>query len=67
MFALKFSHLIKERTQGEVYNFYIDMRAFGKGYEEFYSRVLHEGANVIRGRSPRWSRRAGRSVTKVHC
>jgi heterodisulfide reductase subunit A len=50
MYALKFSHLIKERTQGEVYNFYIDMRAFGKGYEEFYSRVLHEGANVIRGK-----------------
>jgi heterodisulfide reductase subunit A len=50
MFALKFSHLIKERTQGEVYNFYIDMRAFGKGYEEFYARVLHEGANVIRGK-----------------
>ena len=50
MFALKFSHLIKERTQGEVYNFYIDMRAFGKGYEEFYSRVLREGANVIRGK-----------------
>jgi heterodisulfide reductase subunit A len=50
MFALKFSHLIKERTEGEVYNFYIDMRAFGKGYEEFYARVLHEGANVIRGK-----------------
>jgi heterodisulfide reductase subunit A len=50
MFALKFSHLIKERTQGEVYNFYIDMRAFGKGYEEFYARVLHEGSNVIRGK-----------------
>jgi heterodisulfide reductase subunit A len=33
-----------------MYNFYIDMRAFGKGYEEFYSRVLHEGANVIRGK-----------------
>jgi heterodisulfide reductase subunit A len=50
MFALKFAHLIKERTEGEVYNFYIDIRAFGKGYEEFYSRVLHEGANVIRGK-----------------
>jgi len=50
MYALKFSHLIKERTEAEVYNFYIDMRAFGKGYEEFYSRVLHEGANVIRGK-----------------
>jgi heterodisulfide reductase subunit A len=50
MYALKFSHLIKERIEGEVYNFYIDMRAFGKGYEEFYSRVLNEGANVIRGK-----------------
>jgi len=50
MYALKFAHLIKERTEAEVYNFYIDMRAFGKGYEEFYSRVLHEGANVIRGK-----------------
>ena len=50
MYALKFSHLIKERAEAEVYNFYIDMRAFGKGYEEFYSRVLHEGANVIRGK-----------------
>jgi len=51
MYALKFAHLIKERCpEAEVYNFYIDMRAFGKGYEEFYSRVLHEGANVIRGK-----------------
>ena len=51
MYALKFAHLIKERCpEAEVYNFYIDMRAFGKGYEEFYSRVLHEGVNVIRGK-----------------
>ncbi len=51
MYALKFAHLIKERCpEAEVYNFYIDMRAFGKGYEEFYSRVLQEGANVIRGK-----------------
>jgi heterodisulfide reductase subunit A len=50
MYALKFAHLIKERTEGEVYNFYIDVRASGKGYEEFYSRVLHEGINVIRGK-----------------
>jgi heterodisulfide reductase subunit A len=50
MYALKFAHLVKERSEAEVYNFYIDIRAFGKGYEEFYSRVLHEGANVIRGK-----------------
>ncbi len=52
MYALKFAHLIKERCpEAEVYNFYIDMRAAGKGYEEFYSRVLHEGINVIRGKA----------------
>jgi heterodisulfide reductase subunit A len=50
MYALKFAHLVRERTDAEVYQFYIDMRAFGKGYEEFYSRVLDEGATVIRGK-----------------
>ncbi len=71
MYALKFAHLVKERTSAEVYQFYIDMRAFGKGYEEFYSRVLDEGANVIRGRVAEiveagWSgEEAG--VLLVHC
>jgi len=51
MYALKFAHLVKDRTPAEVYQFYIDMRAFGKGYEEFYSRVLDEGVNVIRGKA----------------
>jgi heterodisulfide reductase subunit A len=50
MYALKFAHLVTERTEADVYEFYIDMRAFGKGYEEFYSRVLHEGTTVIRGK-----------------
>ncbi len=50
MYALKFAHLIKDRTDADVYQFYIDMRAFGKGYEEFYSRILDEEVNVIRGK-----------------
>jgi heterodisulfide reductase subunit A len=50
MYALKFAHLVRERAGAEVYQFYIDMRAFGKGYEEFYSRVLDEGVTVIRGK-----------------
>jgi heterodisulfide reductase subunit A len=50
MYALKFSHLVKDRTDAEVYQFYIDLRAFGKGYEEFYSRILDEDVNVIRGK-----------------
>jgi heterodisulfide reductase subunit A len=50
MYSLKLAHLIKERTEADVYNFYIDMRTPGKGYEEFYERLLLEGINFIRGR-----------------
>ncbi len=50
MYSLKFAHLIKEKTDAEVYDFYIDMRCFGKGYEEFYHRLLEEGTKFIRGR-----------------
>jgi len=50
MYALKYSHLIKEKTNAEVYQMYIDMRCFGKGYEEFYERVSEEGVNFIRGK-----------------
>jgi len=52
MYSLKFAHLVKEKLPDtEVYNFYIDLRAFGKGYEEFYQRVMNEGANLIRGKA----------------
>ena len=50
MHALKYSHLIKEKTNAEVYQMYIDMRCFGKGYEEFYNRIQNEGINFIRGK-----------------
>jgi heterodisulfide reductase subunit A len=51
MAALKFAHLVHERVPtAEVYNFYIDVRASGKHYEEFYHRVLNEGAHFVRGR-----------------
>jgi heterodisulfide reductase subunit A len=50
MYALKFAHLLKEKTDAEVFQFYIDMRTFGKGYEEFYDRLLDEGVFFIRGR-----------------
>lgn len=50
MYSLKFAHLIKERTGAEVYNFYIDIRAGGKNYEEFYQRLLSEDVNFIRGK-----------------
>jgi heterodisulfide reductase subunit A len=51
MQSLKFAHLVKEHVPGvTVYNFYIDMRTSGKGYDEFYQRLLDEGTLFVRGR-----------------
>ncbi len=50
MYSLKQAHLVRDKTHGEVYEFYMDMRAFGKGYEEFYERVQEEGVVMVRGR-----------------
>ena len=50
MYALKHAHLVRDKTGAEVFEFYMDMRTFGKGYEEFYERVQEEGVNMIRGR-----------------
>ena len=50
MYSLKLAHLIKEHTGAEVYNFYIDMRTPGKGYEEFYDKLMNEGVHFVRGR-----------------
>jgi heterodisulfide reductase subunit A len=48
MYSLKFAHLVREITGAKVYQVYRDMRAFGKGYEEFFNRVEHEGAVFVR-------------------
>lgn len=51
MYSLKFAHLVNERLPGtDVYNFYIDIRTPGKGYEEFYNRILAEATQFVRGR-----------------
>lgn len=51
MYSLKYSHLIKEKIKdADVYQFYIDMRCFGKGFEEFYERLSEEGVIFIRGK-----------------
>ncbi len=52
MYSLKFSHIIREKIHdAEIYQMYIDLRCFGKGYEEFYNRLQEEGVNFIRGRA----------------
>ncbi len=66
MYALKYAHLIKDKCghDTEVYNFYIDMRCFGKGYEEFYKRVQSEGVRMIRGKASKVEMRDGLLVVK---
>jgi heterodisulfide reductase subunit A len=52
MYSLKLAHLVKEKLPvAEVTEYYIDMRAYGKGYEEFYERIKREGISVIRGKT----------------
>jgi heterodisulfide reductase subunit A len=50
LYSLKLAHLIKERTEAELFNFYIDMRTPGKSMEEFYNRIAEEGVMMIRGK-----------------
>ncbi len=51
MYSLKLAHLVKEKLpDATVSEYYIDMRAFGKGYEEFYNRIKREGVHIVRGR-----------------
>ena len=61
MYALKYAHLLKDKCghHTEVYNFYIDMRCFGKGYEEFYKRVQSEGVRMVRGKASRVEEKDG--------
>jgi heterodisulfide reductase subunit A len=51
MASLKNAYTIKERyPDSDVYIFYIDIRAFGRMYEEFYRRVQEIGVKFIRSR-----------------
>ncbi|HOD37005.1 MAG TPA: CoB--CoM heterodisulfide reductase iron-sulfur subunit A family protein [Syntrophales bacterium] len=53
MYSLKFAHLFKEKTEANIYQLYIDMRAPGKAYEEFYARLLEEDVKFVRGKAAR--------------
>ena len=50
MYLAKQAHYVKDKIHdARVTVFYIDMRAFGKGFEEFYNRVKEEGVVYRRG------------------
>lgn len=52
MYAIKQARQYKEKhPEAECYIFYMDIRAFGKGYEEFYESAAREyGIKFMRGR-----------------
>lgn len=55
MYTAKQAILVREKLpESEIYVFYMDIRAAGKGYEEFVRRAQMEyGANYVRGRVSR--------------
>ncbi len=65
MTSLKFAMMVKERTRARVFNFYIDMRAFGKGYEEFYEQVQRAGVIFVHGKGAEVIYREGKLLVKA--
>ena len=59
MYSMKQAHLAREMSGAEVYEFYIDVTAFGKGYQEFYRRVRDEGVFFVRGKCAEVARLGG--------
>jgi len=51
MFSVKLASLLKQaKPEKDIYIFYTDLRAFGKGYEEYYKRAQKMGIKFIRGK-----------------
>ncbi len=66
MYTAKQAHLIKEKVPGaNVRVYYMDVRAFGKGFEEFYDRVRREGVKYIRGNPSEIFKRGDKLVVKA--
>ena len=65
MYSLKFAHLILEKLpEAEVFEYFIDMRSFGKGYEEFYERIREEGVSMIRGKTAKVEEKNGKLLIR---
>jgi heterodisulfide reductase subunit A len=63
MYTAKHAHLVRDKIpDARITVFYMDVRAFGKGYEEFYDRVREEGVTYRRGEPSEVYRRDGKFV-----
>jgi heterodisulfide reductase subunit A len=66
MYSLKLAHLAEEKMHGaEIFEYYIDMRSYGKGYEEFYERIKNEGIRIIRGRTAKIEEKEGKLMLRT--
>jgi len=65
MYTAKHAHLVKEKIpESEVVVYYTDVRAFGKGFEEFYDRVKNEGVIYRRGSVGEIYKKAGQLIVR---
>ncbi len=63
MYTAKHAHLVRDKIpDARITVFYMDVRAFGKGYEEFYDRVKHEKVLYRRGEPAEVYRRGDKLV-----
>lgn len=66
MAVAKQAHLAHDRIPGaRITVFYMDVRAFGKGFEEFYDRVRQEGILYRRGNPSEIIRRGEKLVVRA--
>jgi heterodisulfide reductase subunit A len=66
MAVAKQAHLAHDRIPGaQITVFYMDVRAFGKGFEEFYDRVRHEGILYRRGNPSEVIRRGDKLIVRA--
>ena len=66
MYTAKHAHLVREKLpDARVTVFYTDIRAFGKGFEEFYDRVREEQVLYRRGNPSEVHRRGDRLVVRA--
>ena len=65
MVSAKQAHLLREKLpEACITVFYMDMRAFGKGFEEFYERVQRERISYRRANPSELYRRNGKVVVR---
>ncbi|MGD8624186.1 MAG: 4Fe-4S dicluster domain-containing protein [Anaerolineae bacterium] len=66
MYTAKQAHLAHDKIEGaKITVFYMDVRAFGKGFEEFYDRVRAEGITYRRGNPSEIYRRGDKLIVRA--